>query len=192
MIYGLVDPRDGQLRYVGKSSNGLSRPRTHWKNTRLRESRDHCHNWIRNVLLSGRVPDVVVIQDICENDSDILNDSEVFWISYFRKMGCHLTNMSDGGEGQNGFRHSHETREKMRLSHTGKSSGAKGKIPWNKGMTYTSPKISVALKGKRKVPRQIFLCSFCSSEISLTPSGAALKRKNRFCNKKCMSDFKRG
>jgi len=26
IIYGLFDPRDGQLRYIGKSVNGLKRP----------------------------------------------------------------------------------------------------------------------------------------------------------------------
>ncbi len=27
IIYGYLDPRDGQLRYVGKSSVGMKRPR---------------------------------------------------------------------------------------------------------------------------------------------------------------------
>ena len=39
LIYGLVDPRDGQLRYVGKSTSGLRRPRSHWYPRVIREDR---------------------------------------------------------------------------------------------------------------------------------------------------------
>jgi hypothetical protein len=38
LIYGLVDPRDNLVKYVGKSSKGLIRPKQHFHNNRDRKS----------------------------------------------------------------------------------------------------------------------------------------------------------
>ena len=101
LIYGLVDPRNGQLRYVGKSCKGLYRPKSHWTPSSLRiQPFTPKNNWIKQVLADNALPSVIVIQEF--PDSSVLSDAERHWIRYFRHMGCPLTNLTDGGEGGHG------------------------------------------------------------------------------------------
>jgi hypothetical protein len=152
LIYALCDPRDNQIRYVGKSSSGLSRPKKHWTHTQTRNSFDPCHNWVRSVMSHGSLPQIEILEEF--SNAGELDEAERFWIGYLRFIGCRLTNMSDGGEGQTGFHHSEKTKEQMRNSHTGKPSGMKGKIPWNKGLRYKSPAISVAKRARDAARKQ--------------------------------------
>ena len=99
LIYGLVQPWDGQLRYVGKSSDGLGRPRAHWEQDALRRDTSHCGNWVRKVLRTGTVPGIVVLQDFGNDPSvtDVLGDLEDGWMVYMRQLGFDLTNIRRGG-----------------------------------------------------------------------------------------------
>jgi len=74
---------------------------------------------------------------------------EMFLISEYGRIdngsGC-LVNMTDGGEGSNGFKHSKESRQKM-------SDSLQGNIPWNKGIARTQStkdKIGNANRGKKR------------------------------------------
>ena len=110
IIYGLIDPRDGQLRYVGKSCSGMKRPTSHWLEKRQLDRKDRCHSWVKNVLVSGHVPEIEIFQEC--NSKEELPDLEVFWISYFKMICCNLTNMTRGGEGGHG-ENSEITRRKI-------------------------------------------------------------------------------
>lgn len=150
IIYGLFDPRDGQLRYVGLSSRGFARPRHHLLQARCdtkKGRRTHqCHrtNWIMKLDRLGMKYGIVILQEF--EDEAVLNQAEVFWIKYFREMGCQLTNQTDGGEGTFGWapspewrkrqsermkgkryslgvHPSNETRKRMSDSHLGKTTG---------------------------------------------------------------------
>jgi len=48
-----------------------------------------------------------------ECDDEILAQAEIFWIRYFSGIGFRLTNLTEGGEGASGYRHSPETRKRM-------------------------------------------------------------------------------
>jgi hypothetical protein len=98
LIYGLVDAGTGQLRYIGRSSSGLRRPARHFYPSELKKDNSHKGRWLR---ASGK-PKVVVIQEL--DGPTLLNVAEVFWIAYFREMGCPLTNLTDGGEGSVGLK----------------------------------------------------------------------------------------
>ena len=142
IIYGLVDPRDGQLRYVGKSCSGLTRPKVH---TEPRQLRAHTHqaSWLRSM---GQKPIVVVIHEL--PDVEILNDAERYWIAYFRAMGCSLTNATDGGDGlSHGFKHSLETRVRMSLS----KMGNKNSPGWPKGKPRVTPRPPPTLDTRAKM-----------------------------------------
>jgi hypothetical protein len=118
LIYGLVDPRDGQLRYIGKSAFGMERPRA--------KHATYCRCWEKQLENLGMTKKIVVIQDLGDEcDLKFLSDVEIFWIAYFRKMGARLTNMTDGGDGISNM--SREIREKISLSKRGKPSWNKGK-----------------------------------------------------------------
>lgn len=115
IIYGLIDPNTKELRYVGRSSAGFNRPRHHLMPSTLQKEKGHRSSWIKS--LQGKRPEIVAIQTF---DSPMcLNEAEVYWISYFRSVGCRLTNHTDGGEGIVGFKHSDLTRQKMSRSRMG-------------------------------------------------------------------------
>ena len=115
LIYGLVDPRDGHLRYVGQTKRGLDRPKIHGTAWHLNRDFTHKALWIRKLQSLGLNYSVVIIQEL--PDVDIINQAEIHWIAYFRKMGFDLTNSTPGGDGFKG-RHSAETKAKMSKSAT--------------------------------------------------------------------------
>lgn len=122
VVYGLVDPESGQLRYIGKSCCGLKRARSHAYPSYLNRDRSHCGNWIRSLSRRGLRYGIVTIQT--HETQGLLSQAEAFWISYFRSMGCQLTNITDGGEGCAGRVVSESTREKMRLASLGNKNAA--------------------------------------------------------------------
>lgn len=116
IIYGLVDPRDGQLRYVGKSTSGLRRPRSHTAPSNVEKiGHTHLGRWLRKVK-----PEIEVLE--VHETAEALPEAERHFIAYFRFIGCRLVNATAGGEGSCGFRMSDATRRKM-------SDAKKGRVP---------------------------------------------------------------
>lgn len=108
-IYGLVDPRTNELRYVGKTIQPLNdRLRIHLYDARRGLKRYVC-NWIRQVLRDGLEPEIFEIESVQED----WIEQEQFWIAYFRYIGARLTNGTIGGEGTPGRKASAETLAKM-------------------------------------------------------------------------------
>lgn len=157
IIYGLVDPRTEAIRYVGMSSSGLTRPKSHGQSGLNRQG--HRTNWILELRNAGFNYEIRVLEEVA-NQSE-LPTREVLWIAHLRAAGHHLTNHTDGGEGTPGYRpeaearhersermkdwrpspamieaarrtwtgrkHSEETRKKMSLSHSGYVTSAETK-----------------------------------------------------------------
>lgn len=99
IIYGLVDPRDHTLRYVGKSTSGLKRPKQHFCPYYLENlpfKNYYVYRWIRKLLKQNVKPEIVVLEE-CEPEN--LNFWEVWHIAYWKGLGCRLTNATLGGEG---------------------------------------------------------------------------------------------
>jgi hypothetical protein len=117
LIYALHDPRSGELRYIGKSSNGLQRPRSHVYPNENRQ-RSHRAHWIKALLAEGLRPEIVVLEEY--ENGDGLAEMEQLAIAHYRSMGFRLTNQTAGGEGAPGMIHSAETRAKMSASKKGK------------------------------------------------------------------------
>lgn len=111
LVYGLVDPRNGELRYIGKSSAGLKRPSRH----RLpigRKGRTHNDNWLRQLWNDGNlVPCIVVLRE-CNSNVEALAQ-EIFLIALFREAGFNLTNITAGGEGAGGYERTEEHRKNL-------------------------------------------------------------------------------
>ena len=119
IVYSLVDPDSGLIRYVGKSTKGLSRPKSHCQPSRLRaDPHTYKSRWIKGLLAQGKTPDIFVL-DICENTSE-LETSEKKWIAHLRKLMVPLTNSTDGGDGMSGHKPSAETRAKISAANKGK------------------------------------------------------------------------
>ncbi len=96
-------------------------------------------------------------------------DHEILLISCFKDMGYKLANITAGGEGTSGYKHTPEQREKNRQAKLGKPSWNKGTkgimIAWNKGVPmYDEQKAKFSLaklgkpsprKGKTHTPEAI-------------------------------------
>lgn len=86
----------------------------------MRRSGPHKANWIRQLQAEGLTYSIVVIQGLPSAEG--LSEAEIGWIAYFRKMGCPLTNLTDGGEGgawNRGHKMSPEVVERLRRAHRG-------------------------------------------------------------------------
>lgn len=92
-IYGLIDPRTNELRYVGQTKQSLSR-RCNGHICDSRRGRTHCATWIRCLLAQNLKPEIFLIEEM---NSENWDEAERFWISYFRFVGCDLTNHREGG-----------------------------------------------------------------------------------------------
>jgi hypothetical protein len=110
LVYGLIDPITMMVRYVGKSSNGLARPKSH-KTPTNRIKKTYVGAWIRSLYKQGLTYTIVVLE-VCSERAD-LPDCERWWISYGRLSGWPLTNLTDGGEGRPGYIPTPETRQRM-------------------------------------------------------------------------------
>jgi DNA-binding CsgD family transcriptional regulator len=144
LIYGLIDPRDKQLRYVGKSCDGLRRPRQHAYSYFLKNEKGHKTNWIKGLVKEGLRPEIWVIEEFA--DRDLLIDAEVFWIAYFKFIGCRLTNLSKGGEGANYIK-TEETRNKSSVAAFNRWGG--------NGFNHTKTQLVIAEYRSGKTLRQI-------------------------------------
>jgi len=112
IIYGLFDPRNGELRYVGKTEGSLRiRLQHHLYRARHSKSNTYKANWLRSVLDAGLTPEVVELETA--PDASSLADAECWNISYYRSLGCRLTNLTKGGEGASGYRHTEATKRRM-------------------------------------------------------------------------------
>lgn len=121
LIYGLIDPRDGQLRYVGKSTNGLERPRHHSYPSVLLVEKTYKANWLRQLLAEGLKPDIEVLE--VHETAESLSEAEQHFIAYFRFVGCRLTNLTIGGDGCVGRIPTIEHREKISKANRGRKYG---------------------------------------------------------------------
>lgn len=117
-IYGLVDPRTKDIRYVGKSNKPMRRLTNHIR-AALAGSRQHSGRWIAQVVGAGRRPELVILGFAASNEEACLAERE--WIARCRDAGFDLTNKTDGGDGQSpGYRWPDEARQKLSAATKGR------------------------------------------------------------------------
>lgn len=107
-IYVLKHPVNGEIRYVGRTIQNL--------NERLRRhinDKSICHrtNWILSLKNQELKPLIEEIQSV-ENDKS--GEIERFWMDHFTKIGCKLTNGTEGAEMGCYYKRSEITKEKIR------------------------------------------------------------------------------
>ncbi len=114
-IYVLRDPRDGEVRYVGKTAYPLNIRRScHISHAIVGKKRTHCAAWLRSLHALGLVPLIEQIDSATEEWAAC----EQKWISYYQAAGARLTNHTRGGEGVPGFKQSAETIKKRAIKHS--------------------------------------------------------------------------
>lgn len=148
-IYILCHPITGEIRYVGKTNNPKRRLSMHKK-----ENRNTRKNaWIKSLSKVGLEPEMEILEQFPHEPDSNWQESEKFWISYLRFIGCNLTNL-DGG-GSSGFLKSEESRRKISMSNTGKkmSPEAIAKMKATKAANMTSEvreRLRAAQLGKKQ------------------------------------------
>ena len=130
-IYGLVDPRNNKVKYIGWTINTKNRYKKHLSPYRLKKN-SHKNNWIKQLLSLGLSPVMKIIEMVSDDEKF---DREKYWISFYGREN--LTNSTDGGDGALGHRHSKKSKEKMSIVHTG-----------HRHSQETKNKIAKANKGK--------------------------------------------
>ncbi len=146
-IYGLVDPRTNELRYVGQTKNSIeSRLYSHIKDSHKSNNPSYKKHWIKQVVKNGFEPEIILLEQVAK---DKYIDAEIFWIAYFKSLGARLCNLTVGGEGTSGYTHTDEQRQNN--SQVQKNAYANGRVLWNKGVPMseeTKQRVSIAKTGK--------------------------------------------
>ena len=151
-IYFLIDPRNGDIRYVGKTTKKLS---YRLMNGHMQDSsRTHKTNWIKSLKKEELLPEIKLVK-ICENENKC-NYAERFYIKLFGrkdKGGGILVNATNGGEGTAGRILSEETKIKISKGNKGKLLGRKLSEKVKKKMMKTRSNFSE--KKKREISKKI-------------------------------------
>lgn len=102
-IYKLVDPRNYEVKYIGKTINSLEyRLYKHITDKPLHNT--HKHNWIQSLIILGLKPNIELVE-ICDESN--WKERERYWIKYYNN----LTNNTTGGENEYYF--TEEIKEKI-------------------------------------------------------------------------------
>ncbi len=112
VVYLLMDPETLDVRYVGQSSNGMSRARKPHRH-------GYCGYWVASLEKRNLRPVVRLLQEWETISAAELDAAEAYWISYFKEAGCRITNLTSGGEGSLGWVPSAETRRKISEANRG-------------------------------------------------------------------------
>lgn len=105
-IYGLSG-NDNIIRYVGKTKNLSIRKNQHINESTTRRRITHKTNWINKILNNGEDLNIIILEECNEKN---WQEIEKNWIKKIEG----LTNISEGGEGNSGFKFSMTLEEVMK------------------------------------------------------------------------------
>lgn len=201
LVYGLQDPFNQQIRYVGKSSNGLRRPRMHFYKSIYdgTEKGTHCHNWIKKCISLNQEPKIIILNNCIDNSEAI--QMEIFWIWYMKNiMFYKLTNITEGGEGSLGRKLSQKSKDKIGNKNRGRIKTEKERIDISNRMKINNPtkgkirtiqeRINTSIyKGRREIlvhkaidnsfVGKWNLASVCSKELNVSQNDICAVLKGR-------------
>lgn len=89
-IYGLYDPTNGALCYIGKANCAAKRLRSHLRDCQTRNT--PVYQWMRDLSARGLTPKIQVLEE-----GDNWQEIERRWIDDARWSGVELLNVAAGG-----------------------------------------------------------------------------------------------
>src|SRR3972149_9379407 len=95
-IYGLVDPRNDEIRYIGQTVNPKGRLSVHLHAARHGEH-TYRSRWIGGLLELNLKPSLTILEEAISTDK--IDEREIWWITEAKARGWRLTNMTEGGDG---------------------------------------------------------------------------------------------
>jgi hypothetical protein len=169
IVYSLIDPRDNELFYIGKTIQGSKRFNEHFKDSSLKvDGNTKKANKIRKLKKLGLKPSINILYNLgnCQFDKNTINtilyEKEQELIEFYKMIGYDLTNHQDGGPGSPNRVISEQTRNKM--SKSAKKRGL------NQALLNQQ-------KSKFNDPEGLKICSICFQSKELNQFG----QKNRHC-----------
>jgi hypothetical protein len=159
-IYGLVDPRDGQIKYIGKTNNLEKRLKAH-----LHENGNTLKlNWLKHLKNLGLKPEIIELDIVPMNNWRFW---ENYWVDLFRSWGFVLKNGDEPGAGTSSWNteskqkvidrlkgrvFSDETIQKMKDAQLSKSKEERSEIVKKRKETFDSnPNIEIKRREKLSV-----------------------------------------
>lgn len=127
-IYALIDPRDGRVRYVGKTvKTAQERLKDHlW--SRKQCAKRPLYRWLNDLLASSLSPQIVVLEEVSFSDLErreqlaTIDATETRWITHFREAAAPLLNLTTGGNGCHGRKMSDSHKAALSAKLTGRKS----------------------------------------------------------------------
>jgi hypothetical protein len=134
-IYTLADPRNNEIRYIGKTVQSLEKRLCGHISTAIHNrEKSYKTNWVKQLLNNNLLPIIELIEEVNEN---IWEQTEQYWIAQFKAWNFSLVNMTEGGDGNKnqfvskesiekraqalrGIPRPQEVRKKISLGHKGK------------------------------------------------------------------------
>lgn len=92
-IYGLIDPRTNEVRYVGKSHNPHGRLQTHIREGGISSRMSPSNRWVRELLQESLAPEMVLLEEAGDN----WQEAEIRWVTNLRAKGFQLLNSNPPG-----------------------------------------------------------------------------------------------
>lgn len=145
-IYGLVDPRTGQIRYIGKTRRKLKyavkyRLNRHIADTLKEPLLTHKSRWIASLFREDLLPEAIVIDKVfCSAEE--LSALERKRIAEYKAKGADLTNATNGGDGGRGpLSEDEKVAYVARLvtANTGAKRGKEARVNMSKGHSSRDP-----------------------------------------------------
>ena len=120
LVYALIDSSNpDEIRYIGKTIFSTKRRLYgHMHSTRATGHKTPVHSWMKSVLTHNNEVQIIVVEDSLTESQAF--DREIFYIRHYRQLGHRLTNLTDGGEGPSGHKHTEEARRKIAAAGTGR------------------------------------------------------------------------
>jgi hypothetical protein len=154
-IYGLVDPRNDSIRYVGKSDDPVRRSSQHIKCACRGDNRPVCR-WIRKLRSLGMHHRVAILE---QTAYDAWKERECYWIDTLGKAG-RLLNVAKGGIGGNPLsaqtkaKIAKRTKERMEDPENRRQivSKLRGRTRTYRDYEQYRQRVSAALLGKKRRP----------------------------------------
>jgi len=109
-IYSLSDPVTMETRYIGKTSYIKQRLYAHIKECKS-NGKSHKISWIKSLLNKDLRPIIEIIDEVPISEWEYW---ECYWIEQFKSWGFNLVNLTKGGGGGNGYRHTNDSKEVMK------------------------------------------------------------------------------
>ena len=141
VLYCIKHPLTQEVRYIGIAKNFKKRVYEH---NRPR-NRSPVGNWIKKLSTQNLKPVFEIVDTYqCQYE---LRDAEVWAIKHAKVCGFRLLNLTDGGEGTIGYKHTNATKDKIRFKAVGRPSATKGHPSKLKGIKLTGVRYEQLLKG---------------------------------------------